>query len=72
MNFQELSQFKYQLKNVLNKIVGLNKCRKGFFISKMSLFLSIKGRINFLKLERFSDIDEQSFRNQFEKPFDFL
>ena len=72
MSFQELSQFKYQLKNVLNKMVGLNKCRKDFFISTMSLFLSIKGRINFLQLERFSDIDEQSFRNQFEKPFDFL
>jgi hypothetical protein len=72
MSFQELSQFKYQVKNVLNKMVGLNKCRKDFFISTMSLFLSIKGRINFLQLERFSDIDEQSFRNQFEKPFDFL
>jgi hypothetical protein len=72
MNFQELYQFKYQVKNVLNKMVVLNKCRKDFFISTMSLFLSIKGRINFLQLERFSDIDEQSFRNQFEKPFDFL
>lgn len=72
MNYQELSQFKYQLKNVLNKMVGLNKCRKDFFISTMSLFLSIKGRINFLQLERFGDSDEQSFRNQFEKPFDFL
>ena len=67
MIFQELSQFKYQLKNVLNKMVGLNKCRKDFFIITMSLFLSIKGRIHFLQLERFSDIYEQSFLNQFEK-----
>lgn len=72
MNYQELSQFKYHVKNVLNKMVDLNKCRKDFFISTMSLFLSIKGRINFLQLERFGDSDEQSFRNQFEKPFDFL
>ena len=36
------------------------------------LFLGIKGRINFLQLERFSDMDEQSFRNQFEIKFDFL
>lgn len=72
MNYQELSQFKYQVKNLLNKMVGLNKCRKDFFISTMSLFLSIKGRINFLQLERFGNSDEQSFRNQFEKPFDFL
>ena len=72
MSFQELSQFKYQVKNVLNKMIDLNKCRKDFFISTMSLFLSIKGRINFLQLERFGTSDEQSFRNQFEKSFDFL
>lgn len=72
MNYQELSQFKDLVKNGLNKIVGLNKCRKDFFVRTVNLFLSIKGRINFLQLERFGEIDEQSFRNQFEKSFDFL
>ena len=72
MSFQELSQFKYQVKNVLNKMIGLNKSRKDFLVNIISLFLSIKGRINFLQLERFGTSDEQSFRNQFEKSFDFL
>jgi Transposase DDE domain len=40
-------------------------------INIFGLFLSIKGRINFLQLERFSKMDEQSFRNQFEVKFDF-
>ncbi|WP_180327429.1 transposase [Labilibaculum manganireducens] len=34
--------------------------------------MSIKGRINFLQLSRYSDFGEQHFRNQFEKEFDFL
>lgn len=37
-----------------------------------SLFLSIKGRLNFLQFERFGMFDEQTFRNQFEQQFDFL
>lgn len=34
--------------------------------------MSIKGPLNFLQFERFSDFGEQSFRNQFENRFDFL
>jgi len=34
--------------------------------------LSIKGRINFLQLGRFSPLCEQTFRNHFEKEFDFF
>lgn len=37
-----------------------------------SLFLSIKGKLNFLQFERFGIFDEQIFRNQFEESFDFL
>ena len=51
---------------------GLNKFRKSFIFQTIYLFLSIKGKINFLQLERFGDADEQTFRNHFEKPFDFL
>ena len=37
-----------------------------------SLFLAVKGKINFLQLERYGKLDEQSFRNNFEKEFQFL
>src|SRR5690554_7224790 len=46
--------------------------QKKFFIHTMGLYLGIKGRINFLQFERYGNHDEQSFRNQFEKPFDFM
>jgi hypothetical protein len=72
MNIQELSSYKYPTQNALNKMKGLNKCKKDFILTVIGLFLSIKGRINFLQLERFSNLDEQSFRNNFEKGFDFL
>jgi hypothetical protein len=50
----------------------LNKCRKDFICEVLILFLSIKGRINFLQLERFGYFSEQRYRQQFEKAFDFL
>ena len=50
----------------------LNKSRKDFIISVLWHILSIKGRINFLQLGRFSSLCEQTYRNQFEKEFDFL
>lgn len=72
MSSQELSQFKYHVNNVINKMESLNKLRKSFFLQTVYLFLAIKGKINFLQLERFGESDEQTFRNHFDKPFDFL
>jgi len=51
---------------------GLNKARKDFISNVLWLFLSIKGRINFLQLERYGSLIEQTFRNQFEVKFDFF
>lgn len=50
----------------------LNKVRKDFIINVLWCFLSIKGKIIFLQLERFSSNCEQTYRNQFQKTFDFL
>jgi len=50
---------------------GLNKPRKDFIVCVLWHILSIKGKINFLQLGRFSSRGEQSFRNQFNKKFDF-
>jgi len=65
---------KHLIKSTLeNKIfVELNKSRKDFIVSVLWHILSIKGKINFLQLERYSSHDEQTFRNQFEKKFDFF
>ena len=72
MNFSELSKSKSIVFSTLNQMKNLNPRRTHFFVHVLSLFLSIKGRLNFLQLERFGNFDEQTFRNHFEKKFDFL
>lgn len=56
----------------LDKIANINKWRKDFLIEVFTLFLSIKGRVNFLQLARYGKFKEQRYRQQFEKEFDFL
>ena len=67
--------------SVINMIISLlenkvfeklNKSRKDFIVSVLWHILSIKGRINFLQPGRFSPLCEQTYRNQFEKQFDFF
>jgi hypothetical protein len=64
--------YKQLIYNMLDKIVNINKWRKDFMIEVFMLFLSIKGRINFFQLERYGQFTEQRYRQQFEKPFDFM
>lgn len=42
------------------------------FVPLVVLFISIKGRINFLQLKRFSERCESGFRYFFERSFDSL
>jgi len=65
---------KYFIYSILkdNVFSSINNARKKFIISVFMHILSIKGRINFLQLGRFSSYNEKTFRNQFEKEFDFL
>jgi hypothetical protein len=57
---------------MLDKLPNINQWRKDFLIETFILFLSIRGRINFLQLARYGKHKEQRYRQQFEKPFDFL
>lgn len=66
------------VKSLIYSILGdkvfneLNKSRKDFIVCVLWYFLSIKGKVNFLQLGRFSPFCEQTFRNQFQEKFDFL
>jgi hypothetical protein len=51
---------------------GINKPRKDFIVCVLWHILSIKGKINFLQFGRFSGLGEQTYRNHFEKEFDFF
>jgi hypothetical protein len=72
MIIQEPTSYKVQFKNILNKMKGVNKWRYDFMVDVFGLILSIKGRINFLQLDRYGNHGEQHYRNQFERPFDFM
>ena len=50
----------------------LKQTRKDFIVNVLWPILSIKGKINFLQLGRFSKQCEQTYRNQFEQKFDFF
>ena len=50
----------------------IKKWQFDFMIEIIGLFFSIKGRLNFLQFSRYTDHNEQRYRNQFNKPFDFL
>ncbi len=58
--------------STLNNISVFSKCRKAFLCEALILFISIKGRINFLQLARFGKFKEQRYRQQFEKTFPFI
>ena len=74
MNPQASHVLKLLIINTLNKecFKFLNKSRKKFIENILISFLSIKGRINFLQLERFGEYSESTYRNQFEEKFDFF
>jgi hypothetical protein len=64
-------------RHIVNTLQGdtfsnLNKSRKDFIFSMLWHILSIKGKINFMQLGRFSPYCEQTHRIQFEQKFDFL
>lgn len=56
---------------ILEKMVGINKWHKHFFIEVMFLFMTIKGKINFAQMARYSSSLEVRFRNMFKRKFDF-
>jgi hypothetical protein len=64
--------YKILIINTLDKISIFSKCRKDFLSEVFHLFLSIKGRVNFLQLGRYGNFKEQRYRQQFEKSFAFL
>lgn len=72
MIINEQSDYKYHIKKTLNKMQNVNKRQYNFMLEIFGLYLSIKGRLNFLQFARFGKFYEQSYRNQFQNNFDFL
>src|SRR3546814_4369685 len=64
--------YKTLIINTSLSMKNIDACRQRFMVEAVTLFLSIKGRINFQQLERYGKYSEQRYRIQFEKPFDFM
>lgn len=68
-----MTDHKATITTILKKIDRVNKSRRDFFTHTLILFLSIRSRINFLQLGRYSNrYCESTFRLQFEQFFDFM
>ena len=72
MIIREQKPYQVLISNVIDKLSNINQWRRDFLIETLILFMSIRGRINFLQLARYGKHKEQRYRQQFEKPFDFL
>jgi len=72
MIIREQKHYNALINSVLDKLPNINQWRRSFLIETFFLFMSIRGRINFLQLARYGKYKEQRYRQQFEKSFDFL
>lgn len=57
---------------ILEKMGNINKPRRKFMLHIFMLFLGLRGRFNFLGMERYGIYGEQTYRNNFEEEFDYL
>ncbi len=57
---------------ILDRLSGVAKPQRNFFLTLMATMLITRGRINFVNLSRHSQLSEKTYRRQFRKPFDFL
>lgn len=72
MTTREQEPYNTFIVSVIDKLPNINLWRRTFLLETLILFLSIRGRINFLQLARYGKYKEQRYRQQFEKRFDFL
>ena len=56
---------------ILRKMSGIGKCQMKFIVHIVHLFLSMRGRKNYLMMSRYGHYGEQTYRQNFEKDFDF-
>jgi hypothetical protein len=74
LNLQTSQNIKSLIINVLKtkEFISISKSRKKFINHILILFLSIKGRVNFLQMERYGVYCEQSYRESFKEEFNFF
>ncbi|MBA3573340.1 MAG: transposase [Pyrinomonadaceae bacterium] len=56
---------------ILDRMSGVAKPQRKFFLTLLTAMLITRGRINFLNLSRHSQLSEKTYRRQFRREFDF-
>lgn len=56
---------------ILAKMSNIGKWQRQFIVHLIPLFMSIRGRINFMQMSRYGRYSMTSYRNNFDKTFDF-
>lgn len=60
------------ISTIIAKIDGMSKPRRKFILHLFELFMGMRGRYNFMNLARYGEYCEQSYRNNFSQPMDFM
>lgn len=68
----DLMSTKEALEQIFDKLTGTRKWQLDFFIEIFNLIYSIQGWFNFQNLTRYSELNESTFRRNFQKFFDWL
>jgi hypothetical protein len=63
---------KTRIFNILEHMNGMCHVRKKFLTHIFVVFISLRGRINFLNMARYGSYSEKTYRTHFEEPFDFF
>jgi hypothetical protein len=61
-----------KIRSILNGTEALKAIRKNALIHILTLFVALPGRVNFLAMARHGRFSEKTYRNHFEKKFDFF
>ncbi len=56
---------------ILQKMIGIGKCQTKFIIHIVSLYLTMRCKLNFLMFSRYGGFNEKTYRHQFGKSFNF-
>lgn len=57
---------------ILDRMSGVAKPQRKFFLTLFATLLITRGRIKFVNVSRHSHLSEKTYRRQFPKEFDFL
>lgn len=57
---------------ILNKLPKIGQWQRNFILHLFPLWMVIRGRYNFVNLARYGKYIEDTYRNNFARPFDFL